>query len=92
MKIGNFEWNFPGLRKIRAKIKEVYDKHGLVLTVLYILFGVIVLKFGIINGILWIIDLLFGTNLFPGPITNFILTHLGWYDFIAWVSHCAGQC
>lgn len=92
MKIGNFEWNFPGLRKIRANIKSVYDKHGLILTILYILFGVIVLKFVIINGIFWIIDLLFGTNLFPGPITNYILTQLGWYEFIAWVSQCAGQC
>ena len=52
-----FRWNFPGLRKIGAKIKEVYNKHGLILTILYIFFGVIVLKFGIINGIFWIIDL-----------------------------------
>jgi hypothetical protein len=92
MKIGNFEWNFPGLRKIRAKLKEVYNKHGLVLTILYVLFGVIVLKFGIINGILWIIDLLFGTNLFPGPITHWLLTNLGFYEMMSWISHCMGQC
>ena len=87
-----FRWNFPGLRMISAKIKEVYDKHGLILTILYILFGVIVLKFVIINGIFWIIDLLFGTNLFPGPITNFILTQIGWYELMAWISQCVGQC
>lgn len=92
MKIGKFEWTFPGLRLIRKKVLEVYNKHGLFVTILYFIFGILVVKFGIINGILFIIDLLFGTNLFPGPITHWVLTNIGFYDLMAWISHCMGQC
>jgi len=57
------KWNWP----IARKIKQYYDANGLVKTILYIILILIGLKVVVLNGIIFILNLL-GASIEYAPI------------------------
>jgi len=65
----NITWNFP----ILTKLKNYYFKNGALKTLGWIVFIVIGTKVVIINGGIWVINYLFGTDIPYGPILYYLL-------------------
>lgn len=63
------KWNFP----ILTNIKNFYNKNGLVLTIPYIMFIAIGLKFVLGNVIILIMQAFGSDVIFPGPVTRSVI-------------------
>ncbi len=61
-------WNFPIIRKV----KEFYQKHGLLLTIGWIVFIVVGTKIVFINGAIFLLNTFFGTDIAYGPVYQFL--------------------
>lgn len=64
----NIKWNWP----ILTKIKKVYKEKGLLKTILWILIIFLGIKLVILNGVIFLINLLFGAGLTYAPILRSI--------------------
>ena len=64
MFIKNGKWEWP----IAKKIKNYYNEHGLIRTILYVILILLVIKIFIINGIIFLLRNLFGLDIPFGPI------------------------
>ncbi len=62
------KWNFPIIRKV----KEFYQKHGLLLTIAWIVFIVVGTKIVFINGVIFLLNTFLGTDIAYGPVYQFL--------------------
>ena len=62
--VKNGKWEWP----IAKKIKNYYNEHGLIRTILYVILILLGIKIFIINGIIFLLRNLFGLDIPFGPI------------------------
>ena len=62
--VKNGKWEWP----IAKKIKNYYNEHGLIRTILYVILILLGSKIFIINGIIFLLRNLFGLDIPFGPI------------------------
>ena len=72
----NGKWNFPLIRIV----KDFYKKHGLILTILWVLLVVVGTKVVFINGTIGIINYTFGIDIPFGPVWENIRGNFGFVD------------
>tara|TARA_R110000803_G_scaffold152990_1_gene217945 strand:- start:627 stop:836 length:210 start_codon:yes stop_codon:yes gene_type:complete len=62
------KWNFPLLKKL----KDIYFKHGLLWTILFVIFIFIGTKIIIINGFIHVANFLFGFGWKYAPVLEYL--------------------
>ena len=62
--VKNGKWEWP----IAKKIKNYYNEHGLIRTILYVILILLGIKIFIINGIIFLLRNLLGLDIPFGPI------------------------
>lgn len=72
----NGKWNFPLIRIV----KDFYKKHGLILTILWVLLVVVGTKVVFINGSIAVINYIFDIDIPFGPVWENIRGSFGFVD------------